>query len=744
MARDNDASKRPEASGIEGTPPKPAEGIHGLETLTLANAESTLLKLASALFPMGLGELAQLTWGPDGGHDPTRAAANGRAAGEPRLRAADLRYRTLVEQIPAVTFLAVLGEGDNEIYVSPYIEALLGFTQQEWLENPFLWYSQLHPDDRALWHDEFARGIRTGGPFRAECRFIARDGHVVWVRGEARLVKDEFGRPMFLQGVAFDITESKRTHTQELQEAIRSTEQRHRDLVEQLDAIFWEAEPDTGRITFVSGGAETILGFPRERWMSEPDFWMSRVHRDDRALVAQAWMQAAAAGGQHSFEFRALTAEEREVWLHARIRSPRPAAGEQYLFGVMLDVTERKRGEEERARLYAAAEEARAAAESANRAKDEFLATMSHELRTPLNALIGYAQLLREDQLPPTLIDHALESIERTAKLQSKLVDDLLDVSRIITGKLHLEVGWVDLAAVVDGAIETVRLAATSKRITLASAVDRSGLVVSGDATRLQQVVWNLLSNALKFTPEGGQVEIRLERVGSYARIVVKDTGQGISPDFLPHVFERFRQADGSTTRRSGGLGLGLAIVRHLIEMHGGTVSAESAGPGQGATFIARLPLSVAADAVSDASPEHRAGSARRPLEQVRVLVVDDDADGREVLRAILSQEGAEVTTVSSASEAVDALQRVQPHVLISDIGMPDEDGYQLLRRIRASGWHERRLPAVALTAYAGEDHRRRALDAGYQEHVPKPLDFRRIVALVAHLIDVSRGRESR
>jgi PAS domain S-box-containing protein len=745
MAHDKDAPARPEAAGSGPALPAAAEVGHAVEAdLSLTDAESTLVNLASALFPLGLGELAQLTWSLDGSRDPAaRASTDGRGGTEPRLRAADLRYRTLVEQIPAVTFLAVLGEGDNEIYVSPYIESLLGFTQQEWLENPFLWYSQLHPDDRALWHDEFARGIRTGGPFRAECRFIARDGHVVWVRGEARLVKDELGRPMFLQGVAFDITESKRTHTRELQEAIRSTEQRYRDLVEQLDAMFWEAEADTGRITFVSGGAEAILGFPRERWISEPDFWISRVHPDDRELVANARAHAAVAGGQHTFEFRAQTAEGRQVWLHARIRSPRPAAGEQFLFGVMLDVTERKRGEEERARLYAAAEDARAAAESANRAKDEFLATMSHELRTPLNALIGYAQLLRADQLPPTLMDHALESIERTAKLQSKLVDDLLDVSRIITGKLHLEVGLVDLAAVVDGATETVRLAANGKRITLASAVDRSGLVVSGDATRLQQVLWNLLSNALKFTPEGGRVEILLERVGSYARIVVKDSGQGISPDFLPYVFERFRQADGSMTRRSGGLGLGLAIVRHLIEMHGGMVTAESAGLGHGATFTARLPLSVAADAASDPS-SHGAGHERRPLEQVRILVVDDDADARELLRAVFSQAGAEVTTLNSAAEVVDALKRVQPHVLVSDIGMPDEDGYQLLRRVRASGWHERRLPAVALTAYAGEDHRRRALDAGYQEHVPKPLDLRRIVALVAHLIDVSRGRESR
>jgi PAS domain S-box-containing protein len=742
MAREDDVPVQGERPADGGMPPASADAADRPETPTLADAESTLMKLASALFPMGEGELAQLTWGADIGRTPAARGPTSDAAGtEARLRAADLRYRTLVEQIPAVTFLAVLGEGDNEIYVSPYIEALLGFTQQEWLENPFLWYSQLHPEDRALWHDEFARGIRTGGPFRAECRFIARDGHVVWVRGEARLVKDELGRPMFLQGVAFDITESKRAHTRELQEAIRSTEQRYRDLVEQLDAMFWEAAADTGRVTFVSGGAETILGFPRERWISEPDFWISRVHPDDRDLVAKARAHAVVAGGQHAFEFRALTAEGRQIWLHARIRGARAGAGEQYVFGVMLDVTERKRGEEERARLYVAAEEARAAAESANRAKDEFLATMSHELRTPLNALIGYAQLLRADQLPPTLVDHALESIERTAKLQSKLVDDLLDVSRIITGKLNLEVGWVDLATLVDNAVDTVRLAATGKRITVAVAIDRSGLAVLGDTTRLQQVMWNLLSNALKFTPEGGRVDICLERLESHARIVVSDTGQGISPDFLPHVFERFRQADGSTTRRSGGLGLGLAIVRHLVEMHGGTVSVESAGLGRGATFVVQLPLSVSADKRSDAPPEPRLNE-RHSLEQVRILVVDDDPDARELLRTVFSEAGAEVTTANSAAEAVELLNRVHPHVLIGDVGMPDEDGYELLRRVRASGWDEHQLPAVAVTAYAGADHRLLALEAGYQEHVPKPFNVDHIVQLVTNLVDRSPGRD--
>jgi PAS domain S-box-containing protein len=706
-----------------------------------AEAEATLAKLASALFPAGEGDFAQLTWnGTPVMAPPARPGGNSEQAHvEKQLRAADLRYRTLVEQIPAVTFLAVLGEGENEIYVSPYIEALLGFTQQEWLENPFLWYSQLHPDDRALWHDEFSRGIRTGGPFRAECRFLARDGRVVWVRGEARLVKDEMGRPLFLQGVAFDVTESKSTHSRQLLEAVRSTEQRYRDLVEYIDAVFWEAQTDTGVFTFVSRGVENILGCSRDQWISDPAFWLTRVHPDDRNFVSQIWSQALGSEGEHEFEFRAITMDKREVWLHMRAQARSIDTPERRLFGVMLDVTERKRGDEERALLLTATEEARRSAEAANRAKDEFLATMSHELKTPLNALLGYSQLLRAKQLPEELMDRALESIERNAKAQATLVDDLLDVSRIITGKLHLEVRPVLVSEVVDAALDTVRLAADAKRITLHLNIDRSGLLVSGDASRLQQVVWNLLSNAVKFTPEGGKVEVLLDRIEDHARIRVSDNGQGLSRDFLPHVFERFRQGDSSVTRKHGGLGLGLAIVRHIVEMHGGSISVESPGFGGGATFTALLPLSRGR-VEEGGGPELPSDDGRLSLEQVRVLVVDDDADARDLLRTVFSRAGAEVALASSVAEAMDMMHRVQPDVLISDIGMPDEDGYELIRRVRASGSAGAALPAVALSAYVGADHRRRALEAGYQAHVPKPVSIAQIVALVVQLVNGSRG----
>lgn len=723
---------RPPATPPNGPVGPPAQD----EELTVERAESILGMLASALFPEGAGDFGQLTWEGLAERDAP-AASDAPEDVETRLREADLRYRTLVEQIPAVTFLAVLGEGDNEIYVSPYIENLLGFTQQEWLENPFLWYSQLHPDDRALWHDEFTRGVQTGGPFRAECRFIARDGRIVWVRGEARLVRDELQRPLFLQGVAFDITESKRTHSLELQEAVRSTGQRYRDLVEHLDAVFWEADASSGNFTFVSDGAEVILGYPPSRWLSDPDLWTTLAHPDDRAVVDRVWKEALAGGGEHEFEFRALTADRREIWMHTRLQAPVLATRERYLFGVMLDVTERKQVDQERVRLLAAAEEARQVAEAANRAKDEFLATISHELKTPLNAMIGYAQLLRAKQMPEALIDSALESIERNAQAQAKLVEDLLDVSRLITGKLHLEMSPVDLAEVVDAALDTTRLAAEGKRVTVSTELDRSGLIVAGDFSRLQQVVWNLLSNAVKFTPEGGSIDVRLVRVNGHAHVSVQDTGQGIAPEFLPHVFERFRQADNSATRRHGGLGLGLAIVRQIVELHGGIILASSEGLDCGATFTIELPLAPIAGGAG-ASAAVKQGPAPRSLEGVRILVVDDDRDTRQLLRTVLEQAGAEVSLASSVAEAESVARTIRPHALVSDIGMPDEDGFQLLRRLRAEGMEADSLPAVALTAYTGADHRRRAMEAGFQEHVAKPVDVQRLIDLVARLVHES------
>jgi PAS domain S-box-containing protein len=397
------------------------------------------------------------------------------------------------------------------------------------------------------------------------------------------------------------------------------------------------------------------------------------------------------------------------------------------------------------ARLYGEAHAAREAAEQANRTKDEFLATLSHELRTPLTSILGWSRMLITTRLDAENTARALESIERNARAQGRLIDDILDVSRIITGKLRLDVRPVDLASVIEGAVESVRPAAEAKGIRLQRVLDTGRQVVSGDPERLQQVVWNLLSNAVKFTPKGGRVQVRLERINSHVEIVVSDTGRGINADVLPHVFERFLQADSSTAREHGGLGLGLAIVRHLAELHGGSVRAESAGEGQGATFTVDLPLMIARPpqpaVARDEERVHPTADTGEQLvcppelEGLHVLFVDDEEDARALLTTILEGCGARVTAVGSAREALDELGREKFDVLLSDIGMPGEDGYWLIKRVRQLP-PERggQIRAAALTAYARPKDRLRVLRTGYQMHVPKPVEPAELVAVVANL----------
>ncbi|HWS89531.1 MAG TPA: PAS domain-containing protein [Pyrinomonadaceae bacterium] len=418
------------------------------------------------------------------------------------------------------------------------------------------------------------------------------------------------------------------------------------------------------------------------------------------------------------------------------------------LVGISRDISERKRAEE--ARLELAREQAaRAEAEAANRIKDEFLATLSHELRTPLTAILGWARLLADGQVGPEKAAGAFGAIYRNARMQAQLIDDLLDVSRVITGKLRIEVVPVNLASVVEAAAAVVRPAAEAKGVALGVSLGGEELTVNGDPARLQQVVWNLLSNAVKFTPAGGRVEARVGRAGSQMEVAVSDTGQGIGAEFLPHVFERFRQAEMGTTRRHGGLGLGLAIVRHLVELHGGTVKAESEGEGKGSTFTVRLPVRAVREAepttAACAEPPARAeafdaSAAAHTLEGVKVLIVDDEPDARRLLTELLSQRGAEVSSAASAAEALEVLQAWRPHVLLSDIGMPDGDGYELIRRVRELP-EERggRTPAAALTAYAGPADRGRALASGFQVHVAKPVEPAELAAVVAGLAAVKR-----
>jgi PAS domain S-box-containing protein len=388
----------------------------------------------------------------------------------------------------------------------------------------------------------------------------------------------------------------------------------------------------------------------------------------------------------------------------------------------------------ENARLYTEAQEA-------NRVKDDFLAVLSHELRTPLNAIVGYSRMMRGNLLPPDQVTRAIDVLERNARWLTQIVDDVLDVSRIVSGKIRLDVQSVDLAAIVDNAIGTVQPAADAKGVRLQSLIDPRIAPVSGDPDRLQQVVWNLMSNAVKFTPKGGRVQVRLERVNSHIEIVVSDTGMGIAKEFLPHVFDRFRQADSGSTRRSGGLGLGLSIVRHLVEMHGGRVHAASAGQDQGATFTVRLPMMII-QPIESLKREHPLTERRPQLERlgdltsVRVMAVDDEADALRLLKDVLEAAGAEVATATSAADAMDAIATFEPDVLVADIGMPDVDGYELIKQLRASGNERMRdIPAAALTAFARSEDRTRALQSGFEMHLAKPIDPGELVASVATLV---------
>ena len=429
-----------------------------------------------------------------------------------------------------------------------------------------------------------------------------------------------------------------------------------------------------------------------------------------------------------------------------------PLAHEGRVIGTLTiieDVTERVAREaelqaqiEERSRLLASEKLARNDAERANRLKDEFLATISHELRNPLNAILGWAHMMRLGTLTPANTERAVETIYRNAQSQAQLVADLLDVSRIISGKLSLDVRTVDLISIVNAAVDSIRPSVEAKSIRLQTMLDPAAGPISGDANRLQQVVWNLLTNAVKFTPTGGHVEVKLQRIESHVEIVVSDSGVGISKEFLPYVFDRFRQADASTTRIHGGLGLGLSIVRQLVDLHGGTVSVHSEGEGKGATFTITLPFVGVVSNQNDAEPAHPAQSddintleGLPSLQGLKVLVVDDEADTRELISEVLKECGSEVITSRSAAEALEALERHKPNILISDLGMPDEDGYSLISKIRAlpseRGGH---IPAAALTAYARAEDRMRVLRSGFQYHLPKPVDSAELVTVVASL----------
>jgi signal transduction histidine kinase/ActR/RegA family two-component response regulator len=420
-----------------------------------------------------------------------------------------------------------------------------------------------------------------------------------------------------------------------------------------------------------------------------------------------------------------------------------PVASEGQTIATVIEVrdaTEERRHEQEREQLLESERLARGEAERANRAKDEFVAMLSHELRTPLMAVMGWAALLRKsDCSNAAQVAKGVEIIERNARHQSQLISDLLDINRITAGKVRLDIQPVDLPLVIESALESVRPAAEAKGVRLERMVEAMDREVTGDPNRLQQVVWNLLSNAIKFTPRDGRVEVAVSRVGSCVQIAVSDTGEGIEPDLLPHLFERYRQADGSSTRRHSGLGLGLAIAKNLVELHGGSIYARSEGLGRGASFSVLLPVRLAAVLESDTGARLHVQSvvaleANAPaLNGISVLVVDDDQDARDLISRILHDRGASVQSAGSGAEVLELLARGRPDILISDIGMPGMDGYTLLRSIRER-WPEasRELPAIALTAFARSEDRTRALLAGFRSYIAKPVEAAELVATVA------------
>jgi PAS domain S-box-containing protein len=533
---------------------------------------------------------------------------------------------------------------------------------------------------------------------------------------------------------------------QHSEQALRGSEERFRLLLENVKdyAIFF-LDPEA-RIVGWGAGAEEILGYQEAEILGKSGSIIftpeDRERGDDHKELTKAVTE-----GRAENERWHVRKDGSRFWGSGIVTALRDESGQlQGLTKIMRDLTSRKLAEDERSQLLASEQEARAQAESANRMKDEFLATLSHELRSPLNAMLGWTSLLRTRKFDAATTARAIETIERNARAQAQLIEDLLDVSRIIRGQLRLKVRSTELVPVIESAIDTIRPAADAKSIQLQSLIDPTAGSVLGDPDRLQQVVWNLLTNAIKFTPKGGSVQVCLQHNNSQVEIIVSDTGQGIKADFLPYVFDRFRQADNSVSRSYSGLGLGLAIVRHLVELHGGNVRVESPGEAQGSTFIVSLPLMAVRLPVSDAQNLASPLGGEVPfscgtgLNGLRILVVDDDADTREILVKILETCGAEVMAVGSAPEAIAALEELKPDVLVSDIGLPQQDGYALIRSVRLLETEQGKIPAVALTAYARGEDREAALSAGFQSHLAKPVEPSELVAVVVSVARRNRN----
>ncbi|MGB3493528.1 MAG: PAS domain S-box protein [Elainellaceae cyanobacterium] len=645
------------------------------------------------------------------------------------LRQNETRFRRMADNAPVMIWLS-----DNDGRYTYLSQSWCHFTGRS--EESMLnlgWLESVHPDDQAEVTTVFLAMVKKNPFVRMEYRLRHHDGSYHWMLDTAAPWFNQDGNVEGYIGSVLDISDRKQT-----EEALKCSEERYRLLFESMndgffviqvlfddtntpiDYLFLEVNPvfekQTGLKDAVGKTARQVLPSVENHWFERYGnvaLTGNSIRFEQISDAIDGWFDVSA--------FRIGPPEDRRVAILFKDISDRKRAE-----------ADRRQVELEREQLLVREQSAREAAERANRIKDEFLAVLSHELRSPLNPILGWTQLLQMRKLSEAETTEALETIERNVRLQTQLIDDLLDVAKILRGKLSLEVSSVNLVCVVEAAIETVQTAADSKAIDLYANLTQVGLV-AGDAARLQQIVWNLLSNAVKFTPSGGRVDIKLRQVEQEAHIIVSDNGKGISAEFLPHIFEQFHQEDASTTRKYGGLGLGLNIVQQLTQAHGGTITVNSQGEGLGATFTVQIPLHL-----TEACPML---SQKNPLPTfdltgIRVLAVDDEPDARELLRMLLTQHGAEVTAVESASRAIALLETFCPDVLVSDISMPDIDGYTLLQHIRSLP-PERggQTPAVALTAYARKEDYQRALDQGFQEHIAKPVELTQLIRAVLSVV---------
>ena len=599
---------------------------------------------------------------------------------------------------------------------------------------------EMVPDEADGWVELYRRVLLTGEPARFERELVATGRYLAL---SAFRVEPASRRQV---AVLFqDVTDQRRAA-----ETLRESEQRLRQMADTMAHMIWVTRPD-GYHEWYNRRWYEFTGVPEGS--TDGEAWNGMFHPDDQARAWTRWRHSLDTGDYYEIEYRLRHHTGEYRWVLGRAMPIRDGRGEiERWFGTCTDIHAMRQLTDEREHLLRSEQAARVESERASRMKDEFLATLGHEIRTPLNAILGWATILRSGQFSGKSAAQGLEIIERNARLQAQMVEDLLDMSRIISGKLRLDVQRLDLADVVRAAAQTVEPAAAAKDIRVQLVLDPMTGPVSGDPNRLQQVFWNLLSNAIKFTAKGGRVQVLLERINSHVEVSVIDTGEGIDPTFLPHVFDRFRQADATTTRRHGGLGLGLAIVKQVVELHGGSIRAKSPGKHQGATFIVSLPLTVIHPEIEPlpprrhpaAEPVAAAVDSDVELVGVRVLIVDDEPDARALLRRLFEERGAMVSTAASSTEALSILQAERPDVLISDIGMPDEDGYTLIRRVRSLlPENGGRTPAIALTAYARAEDRVKAVVAGFQHHLSKPIEPVELLVMVASLCDRSTQRDA-